>query len=169
MRLIWNGKDRYRAFCGAPNRKLSLVSSHISQASDGRTIGGIFLLVRDTEDRFCDFELTLDPRFRKELLPLPNAPKIAFEDLELEISDYDRVAWNHDQSKCLLQVAFCSVMPMRWVRLGENALWIGVDSNDYVAEIVCEGVLDDPSGEAESAWIDEIEGRAHAKLPERTC
>ena len=157
MRLVWDHQAHYRAFHAASVAKVVVVSSHLAEEAHGRTIGDTLLIVADSDDRFCDLELKLDPRFRSAQVPEPDAPSLCEGSLEVEIGDYDKVDWELDEVRGYLRVALRSVAPTKWLRLGSSGMVLGLNDTGYLAALVFEGVDEDPSGEKESRFLEEIE------------
>lgn len=156
MRVVWDHKARYRAFHATSIAKVVVVSSHLAEEAHGLTIGDTLLIVADSDDQFCDLELKLDPRFRSAQVPGPETPAVCEESLEVEVGEYDKVEWNLDKTKGL-RVAFRSVAPTNWLRLGSSGMLLGLNDTGYLAALAIEAVEEDPSGEKESRFLDRIE------------
>ncbi len=93
----------------------------------------------------CSQELT-PPLRRPEQVRVANFAEVEVEpELEVECA--------FDATAGTVQVRFCGREQELWGRIGTSDIWLALDQDQRLAGMLIEGVVDDPGGGAQLAWL----------------
>ncbi len=160
MKIVWNPADTGRAFFAPSIRAVTHVSSNLSEGAGGVTLGGCLTVVADANARFCDLEVQLPEELRATEPVVVSRDERLREPLQSNLCRSARVTWFLDDSGSLsLQLVESPHPERRWFSWESGELLLAVDPSATVEALVLRGIVTDPDGALESAWLREVEAR----------
>ena len=159
----WNCRLQYKAFKASPPGRISLVSSRIVSEASWLNLGSGLAVVVDPRGAFCDLEATgnIEISNCQEMLTCETS-KTCTDRIETRFRP-EKIFWNLTASNDLV-IRLSELSPVSWLQLGNNPLFLGVDGQN-LRMILFQGVVDDPDGEQEAAWLESIETREKMGIP----
>jgi len=157
MRIIWSAKAQYRAFFEPASKVISLVSSNLAEEAVGRLVSGGLTLVVDNQDGFTDLELILNSKHRQSMPAWEQQPTEIKDTLKTILPPDRTVSWQFNERSGDLLIYFTPSGSNYWFQIGSRPIFIGTEDREKISAIVFKGVVEDPNGELESAWLDQIE------------
>jgi hypothetical protein len=166
--ITWRREREYASFLARSAGLLNLLSSHYSELAGAVEVGGSLSLVCDPLGEFCDLELLLDiapespdaPPAPSALREVPGAIRVLVE------TDAD-VSWHAgpagEVAIVIGQVGIETVVfaLSDKVAIGVDMRWQGDHPPELgrLALIRLRGVVEDPHGARQRAWLDAVYSR----------
>lgn len=160
MRVIWSPTTQCRGFLASSTQVVSIVSSNLAEEALGRSVSGGLTVVTDTSGHFCDLELLLMPEYRLRSPLLPQLSTTVCSPLETVLDPHSQVLWFLDKSSDYLAISLSQARVENWFDLGSGLLIIGTQAETILSTVAFHGVVEDPAGKLEAAWLNEIESLA---------
>jgi hypothetical protein len=159
MQVIWSPTAQCRGFLALSRQVITVVSSNLAKEAVGKSVSGGLTVVVDSGGGFCDLELALRPEYRLPSPLLPQAPTKVRSPLVTILEPHGHVRWFLDESSGYVAISFIQARVENWFDIG-SGLTIGTRAEGMLTAVVLHGVVEDPAGKLEAAWLDEIESLA---------
>jgi hypothetical protein len=156
MRIMWSA-GCHRGFYGPSIGRVSIVSSHLARQATGRVLDATLAIAVDSLYNFCDLELSLAEHQRSVSLLLPREPVRVEGRVVTHLNEVSEVSWFFDATAGNLSLQISSSPPKHWLELVESTFYLGIARGDRLGAIVFRGIENDPEGELERTWLEQIE------------
>ena len=125
----------------------------------GNSVSGGLTVVAAASGGFCDLELALMPEYRLPSPLLPQASTKVRRPLKTVLEPHSQVLWFLDETSGYLAISLTQARVEDWFEIG-SGLTIGTRAEGMLSAVVFHGVVEDPAGKLEAAWLDEVESLA---------
>lgn len=156
MLVIFEGRTRHKAFHDPGTKTIDLWSADARAEGNAFALGEALVVVCDDEGAFGHLSLDYSSLSLDGVLPNcpEECPTATIADLELTESDCLQALV--DSAEGTMRLSFGERIPVQWARLGENLLWLGLDSTGCLASMMVRGISRDAGGKAQNAWLAEV-------------